>query len=163
MSPVCAPFGTAAASTRRSARAARAAWVATGRGLAGAGRAGAACGRAAGVAGRCATAARCPVLRCVEDERDTECDVECDVERELDSVRNALVARGIEYALCGGLAVAVHGFVRATKDIDIVPSPGPANARRLFEALDHLDAKPKEIGDFRPEEMPASMQSHGSD
>ncbi len=27
---------------------------------------------------------------------------------------------GIEYALCGGLAVAVHGYVRATKDIDIL-------------------------------------------
>ncbi len=27
---------------------------------------------------------------------------------------------GIEYGLCGGLAVAVHGYVRATKDIDIL-------------------------------------------
>ncbi len=26
----------------------------------------------------------------------------------------------IDYALCGGLAVAVHGYVRATKDIDIL-------------------------------------------
>lgn len=26
----------------------------------------------------------------------------------------------IDYGLCGGLAVAVHGYVRATKDIDIL-------------------------------------------
>ena len=26
----------------------------------------------------------------------------------------------IDYALCGGLAVSVHGFVRATVDIDFV-------------------------------------------
>lgn len=29
-------------------------------------------------------------------------------------------AEGIEYALCGGLALAVHGHPRATKDIDIL-------------------------------------------
>lgn len=27
---------------------------------------------------------------------------------------------GVVYALCGGLAVGVHGFIRATKDIDVV-------------------------------------------
>lgn len=27
---------------------------------------------------------------------------------------------GIDYGLCGGLAVAVHGYVRATKDIDVL-------------------------------------------
>jgi hypothetical protein len=43
-----------------------------------------------------------------------------DLERELDSVRNALVAHGIEYALCGGLAVGIHGFPRATVDIDLL-------------------------------------------
>lgn len=32
----------------------------------------------------------------------------------------ALESDGIEYATCGGIAMAIHGFVRATKDIDIV-------------------------------------------
>ena len=27
---------------------------------------------------------------------------------------------GIEYAVCGGMAIAVHGFIRATEDIDIL-------------------------------------------
>jgi len=35
-------------------------------------------------------------------------------------VTRALDVAGVPYALCGGLAVAVHGHVRATKDIDIL-------------------------------------------
>jgi hypothetical protein len=43
-----------------------------------------------------------------------------DLERELDAVRTNLSANGISYALCGGLAVGVYGFVRATIDIDLL-------------------------------------------
>ena len=46
-----------------------------------------------------------------------------DLERELDGVRNALSEQGIEYALCGGLAVGVHRFPRATVDIDLLIRP----------------------------------------
>ena len=43
-----------------------------------------------------------------------------DLETQLLLVIDALGAAGVEYALCGGLALAVHGFPRATKDIDIL-------------------------------------------
>lgn len=43
-----------------------------------------------------------------------------DIEAELLLVVDALGAAGVEYALCGGLALAVHGFPRATKDIDVL-------------------------------------------
>ncbi len=33
---------------------------------------------------------------------------------------NSLGAAQIEYATCGGLAMAVHGYVRATKDLDFL-------------------------------------------
>jgi len=36
---------------------------------------------------------------------------------------DALEAASIEYALCGGLAVAVHGHPRATQDIDLLVRP----------------------------------------
>ena len=39
---------------------------------------------------------------------------------ELMKIVGCLNESGIDYALCGGLAVAVHGYVRATKDIDIL-------------------------------------------
>ncbi len=39
---------------------------------------------------------------------------------EFQGLITALEADGVEYATCGGIAMAIHGFVRATKDIDIV-------------------------------------------
>lgn len=56
-----------------------------------------------------------------------------DLERELDSVRNALNERGIDYALCGGLAVGVHGFPRATVDIDLLIRPEAEDA--VYDAV----------------------------
>jgi len=43
-----------------------------------------------------------------------------DLRTELERLVDTLSREGIEYALCGGLAVAVHGFPRATKDIDLL-------------------------------------------
>ena len=43
-----------------------------------------------------------------------------DLLHEYTTIVNALEEKGIDYATCGGLAMAVHGFVRATKDIDIL-------------------------------------------
>src|SRR4029077_12469492 len=39
------------------------------------------------------------------------------------SIRNALSERGIEFAVCGGMAMAIHGFVRATVDLDLLARP----------------------------------------
>jgi len=61
----------------------------------------------------------------------------------------------------GGLAVGAHGFPRATKDVDVVPRPGRENARRLFEALTSMEARPVEIGDFRPDELPVQFEADG--
>ena len=38
---------------------------------------------------------------------------------------------GAEYALIGGYALATHGLVRLTEDIDILVDPSAANSRRL--------------------------------
>ena len=43
-----------------------------------------------------------------------------DLLAEFQRVVSALEAHGIDYALCGGLAVAVHGAPRATRDIDLL-------------------------------------------
>ncbi len=39
---------------------------------------------------------------------------------ELSQLISALNENEIEYAVCGGLALAIHGFARATLDIDIL-------------------------------------------
>ena len=42
---------------------------------------------------------------------------------ELKQIISALENGGIEYAVCGGLALTIHGFPRATFDIDILIRP----------------------------------------
>ena len=43
--------------------------------------------------------------------------------------------KNVEYVIVGGYAVAFHGFVRATKDIDVLFHNTPANIKRLIAAL----------------------------
>ena len=42
---------------------------------------------------------------------------------ELHAVCAALVRAQIRYAICGGVAVTIHGATRSTKDIDILIAP----------------------------------------
>jgi len=46
-----------------------------------------------------------------------------------------LVAADVRFVLVGGLAVNAWGYVRGTKDVDIVPDPDAANLRRLAQLL----------------------------
>ena len=45
---------------------------------------------------------------------------------------------GVKYVVVGGFAVALHGVVRATKDIDILIEPTLENAERALKALEGL-------------------------
>lgn len=47
----------------------------------------------------------------------------------------AFNARRVEYLVVGAHALAAHGHVRATKDMDVWIRPAPDNARRVMEAL----------------------------
>ena len=49
-----------------------------------------------------------------------------------------LNSAGVKYVVIGGFAVALHGGVRVTKDIDILIEPTLANARRTLKALGSL-------------------------
>jgi len=42
---------------------------------------------------------------------------------------------GAEFVVVGGHAVAFHGHPRATKDLDVLVRPSPANAERVYRAL----------------------------
>jgi hypothetical protein len=52
-----------------------------------------------------------------------------------------LDAHQVEYVVIGGLAVQVHGHVRMTNDIDLIPAPTRQNLERLATALIELDAR----------------------
>ena len=53
----------------------------------------------------------------------------------------ALAGHGVNYVLVGALALAAHGVIRATRDVDLIPDPAPANLRALREALVDLAAE----------------------
>lgn len=45
-------------------------------------------------------------------------------------------AKRVEYLVVGGHALAFHGVVRATKDMDVYVRPSKPNAQRIMAALD---------------------------
>lgn len=55
---------------------------------------------------------------------------------------------GARYVLIGGFAVILHGFLRTTKDIDLLIDSSPENVARVREALSRLpDNAVAEVGD----------------
>ena len=63
---------------------------------------------------------------------------------------HALKQGGVEFIVVGGVAAAVHGSARSTKDLDVVYSRTPQNIRRLASTLSPL--KPRLRG--APEGLP---------
>ena len=68
---------------------------------------------------------------------------------ELQQLLHKLQNDGVPYALCGGLAVAVYGIVRATEDIDLLVEEGNlARVRTIAEELGfRFDPKPLILND----------------
>ncbi len=83
-----------------------------------------------------------------------------DVLRAVELLR-CLVAHKVDCVVIGGLAVAAHGYERATKDLDIVPAPDRANLTRLLGAFGELAGRPLELGDLRQEELPVAFDVEG--
>ncbi len=71
-----------------------------------------------------------------------------------DELLLALAGADVRFVIIGGIAVGVHGYVRATKDLDIVPDPDHGNLARLARLLAEIGAEHVGLGDFSPEEFP---------
>jgi len=52
----------------------------------------------------------------------------------------ALDDGGGHFVVIGGMAVAAHGFIRATEDLDLVPEPSPVNLAAIGNVLVRLGA-----------------------
>jgi predicted nucleotidyltransferase len=52
-----------------------------------------------------------------------------------------LVEAEVGFVLVGGLAVNAWGYLRATRDVDVVPDPDPGNLKRLDTLLRDLGGK----------------------
>ncbi len=55
----------------------------------------------------------------------------------------ALADEGVDYVLVGGVAVNLHGVVRATEDVDLFVRPDEANVARLRRALERTFGDPE--------------------
>lgn len=55
-------------------------------------------------------------------------------------------ARGVEYLVVGAYALAAHGHVRATGDLDLWVRPDAGNAKRVIEALAAFGAPLGDLG-----------------
>jgi hypothetical protein len=73
---------------------------------------------------------------------------------EPDDLLLTLISAQVDFVVIGGVAVGVHKYVRATKDLDIVPDPAPENMARLARLLVDIEAQHVGVGDFAPEEFP---------
>jgi hypothetical protein len=73
------------------------------------------------------------------------------------AILGVLVDFDVDFVVIGAVAVAHHGFVRGTKDVDIVPNPAPNNLDKLFRALHALEASPLGLQGFRREELPVDL------
>jgi hypothetical protein len=63
---------------------------------------------------------------------------------------SALIAEDAEFLLVGAMAVAAHGYPRATGDMDILVNPVPGNAARVWRALVRFGAP---LAGLAPEDL----------
>jgi hypothetical protein len=62
-----------------------------------------------------------------------------EIERLLTQLSNA----GVRYLVVGGVAVVLHGYLRATADLDLVVDLDPQNLNVIVELLERLGFRPR--------------------
>jgi hypothetical protein len=62
--------------------------------------------------------------------------------KSFEAIVEALNAGKVRFLIAGGLAVNAHGYLRFTKDVDLVIALVPENIRRAFRALEGIGYRP---------------------
>jgi len=57
------------------------------------------------------------------------------ISRDIRDLLRLFHKHGVAFAICGGHAVAFHGYPRVTMDVDVLVTPEPENAKRIMSAL----------------------------
>ncbi len=83
------------------------------------------------------------------------------LELDVQGIFEALDRGDVEFLVIGGVAVGFHGFVRGTKDVDIVPNPEPENLEKLAGMLATLDARIEGVEEFKGE-LPDALALGGN-
>lgn len=56
-------------------------------------------------------------------------------------ILRVLVEHRVDFVVIGGVAVQAHGYIRSTRDLDVIVRPTTLNFTRLSEAFQELDAE----------------------
>ncbi len=65
-------------------------------------------------------------------------------------ILSAFIAEKVEFLVVGGYAMAFHGYVRATGDIDLWIRISEENAKKIWRALEQFGAP---LFDLKPEDL----------
>lgn len=61
-----------------------------------------------------------------------------EIPTDIKTLINLFIEHKVRFAVCGGHAVAHHGYPRMTMDIDLLIDPTKENAKRVMAALDQF-------------------------
>lgn len=64
-------------------------------------------------------------------------------------ILRVLAAHGVDFVVIGGIAVQAHGYIRWTKDLDVIVRPTTLNFSRLSEAFRELEAEVRHAGTLK--------------
>jgi predicted nucleotidyltransferase len=64
-------------------------------------------------------------------------------------ILRVLAAYSVDFVVIGGIAVQAHGYIRWTKDLDVIVKPTALNFSRLSEALQELEAELRGSGTLK--------------
>jgi hypothetical protein len=62
---------------------------------------------------------------------------------QIEEVIGALERASVRYLVVGGVAVVIHGYLRATADLDLVLDPAGGNMKKALSTLRALDFRPR--------------------
>ncbi len=80
---------------------------------------------------------------------------------DFNAILSVLVQHRVDFVIIGSVAVAYHGYVRGTKDVDIVVAPDHNNLRLLWAALQALEAQPLQPDDVPKKDWPVDLTLEG--
>ena len=82
-------------------------------------------------------------------------------EERLKRVFRAFAEYEVEYAVCGAVALGLHGLARATGDLDLFIAPTASNVENLRQALMSVFDDPS-IGEISSEDLAAIIRQYGT-
>jgi len=80
----------------------------------------------------------------------------------LREIFKALADAEVDYVMVGGLAVIMHGHLRATRDLDLVIGLEPANCAKGMEALANIGLRPRLLVGLADFADPATREDRAS-